>query len=262
MPLGKSTSSVTAGSRLTASYNSTCAPRNAPLLPVRFRPMGLIVLLLPPAGRSSPASQKLHASSQLFASPELCQLSQLVWRTKVSHRQLRQLRQLRHHQTATPLFATSLPRHLRTRDPALAVSNNPTCQHRRSHAFVQGRWIPFCVRSGDPETQPTQTPPGRETALCHQPTTSSLHARPGLAVVHDPTCRHRRSHVVVQRRLIPFCLRCGDPNEIDNSPAPFPSSSTCAGTTIAVGARPVLQTLQGFPFDLRRSRVEAGRLME
>lgn len=146
--------------------------------------------------------------------------------------------------------------------PALAVSNNPTCQHRRTHAFVQGRWIPVCVRSGDPETQPTQTPPGRETALCNQLTTPHLNARPALAVGNDPTCQHRRSHAVVQGRLIPFCLRSGDPNERDTSPAPLPSSSTCAEKTIAVGARPVLQTMQGFPFDLRRSRVEAGRLME
>lgn len=146
--------------------------------------------------------------------------------------------------------------------PALAVSNNPTCQHRRTHAFVQGRWIPVCVRSGDPETQPTQTPPGRETALCDQLTTSSLKARPALAVSDDPTCRHRHSHAVVQGRLIPFCLRCGDLNEIDNSPAHLPSSSMCAMKTIAVGARPILQTMQGFPFDLRRSRVEAGRLMK
>jgi hypothetical protein len=146
--------------------------------------------------------------------------------------------------------------------PALAVSNNPTCQHRRTHAFVQGRWIPVCVRSSDPETQPTNTPPGRETALCDQLTTPSLHARPALVVGNDPTCRHRRSHAVVQGRLIPFCVRCGDPNEIDTSPASLPSSSTCAKKTIAVGARPVLQTMQGFPFDLRRSRVEAGRLME
>jgi hypothetical protein len=146
--------------------------------------------------------------------------------------------------------------------PALAVSNNPTCQHRRSHAFRQGRWILYCLRSGDPETQPTQKPPGRETALSDQLTTPSLNARPAPAVGNDPTCRHCRSHAVVQGRLIPFCVRCGDPNEIDDPPAPLPSSITCAKKTTAIGARPVLQTMQGFPFDLRRSRVEAGKLME
>ncbi|KAM0716407.1 hypothetical protein Q7P37_007852 [Cladosporium fusiforme] len=70
-----------------------------------------------------------------------------------------------------------------------------------------------------------------------------------------------RKHVVIRGQLMPvFGARVEDKtltNESANSPS-FLDSST---TTIAVGARPLLQTCQGFPFDLRSSRPEASRLM-
>jgi len=146
--------------------------------------------------------------------------------------------------------------------PALAVSNDPTCQHRRSHAFVQGRWIPFCLRCGDSQTQPTQTQPVCNTTLCIQIATPSLNPRPALSVSNDPTCRHRRSHAFVQGRWIPFCLSCGDDKKTKDPLAVACASSVDAKTRIAVGARSVLETMHGFPYDLRRSPVEAGRLME
>ena len=143
--------------------------------------------------------------------------------------------------------------------PVLAVSNDPTSQHRRSHALVQGRWIPFCLRCGDSKER--DEPPAfasRQSAptLCNQLTTPSPDARPKLVVSNDPACEHRRSHAFVQGRWIPFCLSCGDDKVIASS------QNTDANPMNAMSALPMLHTMQGFPFDLRRSRVEASRLME
>ncbi|KAM0701580.1 hypothetical protein Q7P35_010488 [Cladosporium inversicolor] len=142
--------------------------------------------------------------------------------------------------------------------PALTVTNNPTCQHRRSHALVHGRWIPFCLE--DDDAKKIDNLPA--VAVSQNVYTETAVAGPTLAINKDPTCRHRRSHALVQGRWVPFCVRCGDAKKRDDLPAVTPSEVAIAKTTIGVGARPVLQTMQGFPFDLRRSRVEAGRLME
>jgi hypothetical protein len=115
---------------------------------------------------------------------------------------------------------------------------------------------------GHAVSQPTQTVPAHNTTLCIQLPTPSLNLRPALSVSNDPACRHRRSHAFVQGRWIPFCLSCGDNKKRDESPAVASSGDVKVKTTVAVGARPVLQTMHGFPFDLRRSRVEAGRLTE
>lgn len=149
--------------------------------------------------------------------------------------------------------------------PVLAVSNDPTAQHRRSHALVQGRWISFCLKCGDAKERdepPAIAPNQNAPTLCTQLTTPSPDARPKLAVSNDPACKHRRSHAFVQGRWIPFCLSCGDGKEGGNTIAIASNQSTDANPTIAVSALPVLHTMQGFPLDLRRSRVEAGRLME
>lgn len=139
--------------------------------------------------------------------------------------------------------------------PVLAVSNDPTCQHQRSHAIVQGRLIPFCLRCGD-ATGRDESPAGASSqnvhALSNQLTRPSRDVGPALVVVNDPRCQHRRSHAHAQGRWISICLRCGDENKIENS----------ASSSSRVGALPILHTMQGFPFDLRRSQVEAGRLME
>lgn len=139
--------------------------------------------------------------------------------------------------------------------PALAVSNDPTCQHRRSHAFVQGRLIPFCLRCGDAkgiDESPAVASSQNAPALSTQLTTPSRDVRPALVVVNDPRCQHRRSHAHAQGRWISICLRCGDENKIEHSAASSPR----------VGALSMMHTMQGFPFDLRRSQVEASRLME
>lgn len=142
--------------------------------------------------------------------------------------------------------------------PALTVANNPTCQHRRSHAFVQGRWLPFCLKHDDAKRRDDLP------AITLSPNlyAKTMAARPTLVVSDDPTCEHLRSHAVVQGRWSPVCVRCGYSEKRGMPSAVASSQKADAKTTIAVGARPVLQTMQGFPFDLRRSRVEAGRLME
>jgi hypothetical protein len=108
----------------------------------------------------------------------------------------------------------------------------------------------------------TQTSPSEESTDYQRPTTPTLDARSASATSNSPQCPHRRSHAIVQGRFIPFCLRCGDPNKSDG--VPFSSSGLNAGLAmhVAVGARPLLCTMQGFPFDMRRSRVEASRLIE
>jgi len=147
--------------------------------------------------------------------------------------------------------------------PVLAVNNDPSCQHRRSHALVQGRLIPFCLRCGNAKAkdEPPAVASGQNApALSNQLTTPSRDVRPALVVVNDPGCQHRRSHALAQERWISICLRCDDEKKIENPPAVASSQKAYANTTIAASAVPMLHTMQGFPFDLRRSRVEASRL--
>ena len=69
----------------------------------------------------------------------------------------------------------------------------------------------------------------------------------------------RRTHTIVYGRLIPVVIRPGRSlgSNGQNLAAP---RNTLTNATIAVGARPLLHTAQDFPFDLRRSQVEAGRV--
>jgi len=106
---------------------------------------------------------------------------------------------------------------------------------------------------------PTQTSPSHEVTGHPQPTRPTLDARSASATSNSPLN-------IVQGRFIPFCVRCGDPNKSGGVPSSASGLnaglSTNADTTIAVGAQPLLCTMQGFPFDMRRSRVEASRLTE
>jgi hypothetical protein len=68
----------------------------------------------------------------------------------------------------------------------------------------------------------------------------------------------RRTHAVVYGQLVTVLLPTRNRESNDTVFASPRSLSTDA--TIAVGARPLLHTAQGFPFDLRRSRIEAGRV--
>ena len=127
----------------------------------------------------------------------------------------------------------------------LAISNDSTCQHRRSHAIVQGRLVPFCLRCGDSRDKdnPLVVPSGQNAPrLCSQLITPSQDVRPALVVVNDPSCQHRRSNAFAQGRWISICLKCRDDKKMS--------------------ALPMLHTMQGFPFDLRRSQAEASRLMK
>ena len=149
--------------------------------------------------------------------------------------------------------------------PVLAVSSDPTYEHRRSHALVQGRLVPFCLRCGDAkgrDESPAVASSQNAPALSNQLTVPSRDMRPALVVANHPRCQHQRSHALVHGRWISICLRCEDEEKIEN-PAAVPSSQDAyAKTTTAVHVIPMLHTMQGFPFDLRRSQVEASRLME
>lgn len=149
--------------------------------------------------------------------------------------------------------------------PVLAVSNDLACQHRRCHALVQGRLIPFCLRCGDAkERNESLAVASSQSAptLSNQLTMPSRDVRPALVVVNHPMCQHRRSHAHAQGRWISICLRCSDDEKIENPLAVASSQDADANTTIAASALPMLHTMQGFPFDLRRSQPEASRLME
>jgi hypothetical protein len=64
-------------------------------------------------------------------------------------------------------------------------------------------------------------------------------------------------------KLIPVVFRSGRSGSlVSDDKVPAPQQNTFTIATIAAGARPMLHTAQGFPFDMRRSRVEAGRLRD
>lgn len=69
---------------------------------------------------------------------------------------------------------------------------------------------------------------------------------------------HRRTHTIAYGKLIPVIFRSGNLESDDKVPASHQKMLTIP--TMATGARPLLHTAQGFPFDMRRSRVEAGRV--
>lgn len=77
------------------------------------------------------------------------------------------------------------------------------------------------------------------------------------------TCEHQQSHAIAYGRLIPVCIRtgCGLQGSSFNSPTPAPRPAMHISANLTTGAGALVQTMQGFPYDLRRSRVEASRLM-
>jgi hypothetical protein len=77
-----------------------------------------------------------------------------------------------------------------------------------------------------------------------------------------PTCTHYQSHAVIRGRAVPVCLHCLDYEANFHAPQSSTVLPSRTDAKIAVGARPLLQTMQGFPFDLQRSGVEASRRLE
>jgi hypothetical protein len=78
---------------------------------------------------------------------------------------------------------------------------------------------------------------------------------------HLPICDHRQSHAVIRGRAMPVCLHCSDYKATFHAPQSSTVLPSSTDAKIVVGARPLLHTMQGFPFDLRCSGVEASRLM-
>jgi hypothetical protein len=93
------------------SHTSTCAPKTAPTLTTSTKLTKAAILLLPLVALLSLACQRSPVSLQPSASREICPPSQLASQTMLSRYHLR------HHQTVTLHFATSLPRLPWTRDP-------------------------------------------------------------------------------------------------------------------------------------------------
>lgn len=72
----------------------------------------------------------------------------------------------------------------------------------------------------------------------------------------------RRTHAIVHGQWKPLHLRCGIYGPEHDLPKRSGPTTRCSDETIDVGARPLLHTMKGLPFDLRRSEAEASRLMD
>jgi hypothetical protein len=91
----------------------------------------------------------------------------------------------------------------------------------------------------------------------HSPSTTNVR----LTSAINADFPHRRTHAIVFGKLIPVVFRSGRSGSlVSDDKVPAPQQNTFTIATIAAGARPMLYTAQGFPFDMRRSRVEAGRV--
>jgi hypothetical protein len=78
---------------------------------------------------------------------------------------------------------------------------------------------------------------------------------------YPPTCNHHQSHAIIRGRALPVCLRCSDHKASFHASSCSTDQTSYEDAKIAVVARPLLHTMQGFPFDLRCSGFEASRLL-
>jgi hypothetical protein len=164
----------------------------------------------------------------------------------------------------------------------LTSVNNLNARNRQSFATLSPADITLSIQP-DPTSEPSKTPsptiversypsPSTITStsirICiytalHLPNpftkTRSLTSTSTSTDIY--TCQHRRSHTILQGRLIPCCVYCKTPKVVRSAPPSSPKPMTPTSVTISVGARPLLHTMQGFPFDFRRSDVEASRLI-
>jgi len=154
------------------------------------------------------------------------------------------------HQVAAP-----------TRKPTLTRMPKITCLTTASH-FTRTLPTGSARVSDQTVSQPTQTPSSSEPTSRTQPATPPTGTRPVPETSERAMRQHRRSRAIVHGRLIAFCFMCGNRMECDGSRASSSTANVNAKAASAVGARPALHTIQGFSYDLRRSRVEASRLME
>lgn len=75
-------------------------------------------------------------------------------------------------------------------------------------------------------------------------------------------CQHQQCHVVVYGHLVPGCMRCKFRGSSFVPATSARKTTTHEKAAFEVGARPLLHIMQGFPYDLRRSGVEASILMK
>jgi hypothetical protein len=161
-------------------------------------------------------------------------------------------------------------RHGLTRMPAFANLAAVTYFHR-TKPDVSGRLLRASVSSlSSFATKDDSYDESQEEGRRSSPTLPLVQSR--QPAHHDPRTSHirltsavnadfpyRRTHAIVYGQLVTVLLPTGSRGSNDGVIAS--SRTTCTGATVvAVGARPLLHTAQGFPFDLRRSRFEAGRV--
>jgi hypothetical protein len=163
--------------------------------------------------------------------------------------------------------ASNARRHGLTRMPAFANLAAVTCFHR-TKPDVSGRLLSTSVSSlslfatedssyDESHSEGRRSSPTLTLVQIRQPAhQNSRTANIRLTSAVNADSPYRRTHAIVYGQLVTVLLPTGDRGSNDIG---FASSrTTITDATIAVGARPLLHTAQGFPFDLRRSRVEAG----
>jgi hypothetical protein len=118
----------------------------------------------------------------------------------------------------------------------------------------------LCRSSSSSSHEPSHTTnrnPPQAHSRHHNPSTTNTRLKSAI----NADFPHRRTHAITFGKLIPVVFRSrrsGSFGADDKVPASQQNTFTIA--TMAAGARPMLHTVQGFPFDMRRSRVEAGRV--
>jgi hypothetical protein len=146
---------------------------------------------------------------------------------------------------ATPAGESRLPRMPK-------IANLATAGHfHKTHPIVSDR------ASGTSVSFSTQTT--KELSSLNNLCTDGRQYSPTTDL---PTCTHYQSHAVIRGRAVPVCLHCSDYKATFHAPQSSTVLHSSTDAKIAVGARPLLHTMQGFPCDLRCSGVEASRRMK
>jgi hypothetical protein len=166
-------------------------------------------------------------------------------------------------------FAFHARRHGLTRMPAFANLASVTYFHR-TKADVSGRLLSTSVSSlSSFATKDSSYDKSHSEGRRSSPTLPLVQIR--QPAHHDPSTPNirltsavnadipnRRTHAITYGQLVTVLFSTGSHGSNDIVFASSPTTFT--GAAVAAGARPLLHTAQGFPFDMRRSRVEAGRV--
>jgi len=141
-------------------------------------------------------------------------------------------------------------------DGKLVESNKilPACESLNTHHSSSSSLCDSASPSLHETSHTTTHSPPPPNSKHHTPSPRNLR----LKSAGNADSPHRRTHTIAYGKLIPMIFRSGSLGSGDKVPASHQKMLTIS--TMAAGARPLLHTAQGFPFDMRRSRVEAGRV--